>query len=70
MTNLLFSYQQVGGFCKSYKVKDHHPKASPKSVEHAVREIMDKLLQGIMKNIPDNPTIPDGDSQVLTSSTL
>ena len=57
-------------FIKSYKVKERHLKASPQSVEHAVREIMDELLQGIVKNIPNNLTIPDGDSQVPTPSTL
>ena len=61
---------RLEAFIKSYKVKEHHPKVSPESVEYAVREIMDELLQGIMKNIPNNLTIPDGDSQVPTPSTL
>ena len=61
---------RLEAFVKSYKVKEHHPKASPESVEHTVRDIMDELLQVIMKNISNNPTIPDGDSQVPTPSTL
>ena len=62
---------RLEAFVKSYKVKDRHPKASPESMEHAVREkILDELPQGIMKNIPNNLTIPDGDSQVPTPSTL
>ena len=55
---------------KSYKMPKSHPIESAKSVEIAVRGLMDELLEGIVRNFADNPTIPDEDSRAEPPSPL
>ena len=47
-----------------------HPTETTESVNAAVREIMDEILQGIVGVFLNNPMIPDGGSRAETPSTL
>ena len=47
-----------------------HTTETADSVNAAVRDIMDEILQGIVGVFPDNPTLPDGSSRAETPSPL
>ena len=55
---------------KTYKTKGEYPASTTESVDSAVRGLMEELLQGIVKNIPDNPTIRQNESGATTPSAL
>ena len=55
---------------RTYKVNRSHPTETMESVNAAVREIMDEILQGIVGVFPDNLTIPDGSSRAEAPSPL
>ena len=50
------------------KKEQSHP--SEEVVDMAVRNLMDDILEGIVKTFPDNPTIPADRSGANTPSTL
>ena len=54
-------------FVKAYKEPCRPTKSS---VEIAVKQLMDDLLEGIVRNLPENPTIPGDRSGAETPSTL
>ena len=47
---------------RAYKMPKCHPTESARCVETAVWSLMDELLDGIVRNFADNPTIPEDDS--------
>ena len=55
---------------KTYKVDPRHRAEDPESIRVAVRDLMDEILVGIVRNLPDNPTIPEADSRACTPSPL
>ena len=55
---------------KAYKMTTSHPTESARCIETAVRGLMDELLDGIVRNFADNPTIPDDDSRAEPPSPL
>ena len=61
---------RLENFVRMYKVNMLHPTETAESVNAAVREIMDEILQGIAGVFPDDPTVPDGSSRAETSNTL
>ena len=54
-------------FVKAYKEPRRPTKSS---VDLAVKQLMDDLLEGIVQNLPENPTIPSDRSGAETPSTL
>ena len=54
-------------FVKAYKEPRRPAKSS---VEIAVKQLMDDLLEGIVQNLPENPTILSDRSGAETPSTL
>ena len=55
---------------RAYKVSRSKVTKTADSVNGAVRDIMDEILQGIVGVFSDNPTILDDDSRAETPSTL
>ena len=69
LTNVVM-FNRLENFVRMYKVNRSHATETADSVNAAVRDIMDEILQGIVGVFPDNPTLPDGSSRAETPSPL
>ena len=60
--SLLSFLHSLERFVLNYKIrKQGELNIPPEVIDAAVKDIMDELLDGIVKNFPENPTIPPGD---------